>query len=215
MKRKQAVRAVARGPAVLAASESRFSVFLLPVLFCVISVACGSPPAKEVSEQRLGQVSPQQVQQAQAVLQPLKEQLRDALLDALEAGGPVNAIQVCRLEAPGIAAAQSTGGVRVGRTSHRLRNPANAPAPWMEPLLGAYLEDPAGAAPRAVRIDEATVGYVEPIRLQAMCLTCHGPSVDPSLLEEIRRLYPEDRATGFQVDELRGMFWVTLPAPAV
>ena len=39
------------------------------------------------------------------------------------------------LRAPEIAAGLSTDGVRVGRTSHRLRNPANAPRPWMEPVL--------------------------------------------------------------------------------
>ncbi len=133
-----------------------------------------------------------------------------ALMTALDEG-PENAIRVCRMRAPEIAAELGTGGMRLGRTSHRLRNPANAPEPWMEPLLAAYMEEAAAREPRAVWLDESTVGYVEPIVLQPFCLSCHGPSVEPELLATIRSLYPEDRATGFHAGDLRGIFWVTLP----
>jgi hypothetical protein len=104
--------------------------------------------------------------------------------------------------------------VRVGRSSHRLRNPANAPEPWMEPLLAAYVEGSGSAVPRTVEIDPDTVGYVEPIFVQPMCLTCHGTNLPPGVQEKLVELYPDDRATGFESGDFRGIFWVTLERPA-
>ncbi len=100
----------------------------------------------------------------------------------------------------------------MGRTSHRLRNPANAPPAWVEPLLAEYVDEPEAAAARAVYLEGDRIGYVEPIRAIHLCVSCHGPNVDPELLAEVRSLYPEDQATGFRVGDLRGLFWVTLPA---
>lgn len=152
------------------------------------------------------------LERAEAALAPFKERLVEALTSTLQAeGGPDHAIRICREQAPQIAAELSVGGVRMGRTSHKVRNPANAPEPWMEPLLAAYLEDPTNTQPRAVRLDDATFGYVEPIYVMSFCLSCHGPSVEPTLVEQIRSLYPSDQATGFRVNDFRGLFWVTLP----
>ncbi len=54
------------------------------------------------------------------------------------AEGPEQAIGVCSIEAPELAAEMSVNGVRIGRTSVRLRNPANSPEVWMLPLLEEY-----------------------------------------------------------------------------
>ena len=157
------------------------------------------------------EVSSREMERAKSALQPLKEQLVDALTGALQEGDPESAIAICREKAPQIAAELSVNGVRMGRTSHRLRNPDNAPEPWVEPLLAAYLEDPENPEPRAVRLDDSTIGYVEPIYAMSFCLSCHGPSLEPTLEETIRSLYPEDQATGFRMNDVRGLFWVTLP----
>ena len=170
-------------------------------LLTLLSV-CAPPPEEVPSAD---------VERAQQALAPFKEQLFGALTDSL-AEGPASSIHVCREKAPEIAAALSVDGVEMGRTSHRLRNPANAPAPWVEPLLAAYVEDADLAEPRAVRLEDGQFGYVEPIRAIHVCVSCHGPSIDPELLAEIRTLYPEDRATGFRVGDLRGLFWVTMPS---
>jgi hypothetical protein len=148
----------------------------------------------------------------QAILAPFKSALQSALREGLAEEGPVHAIGVCRDDAPQLAARASTGGVRVGRTSHRLRNPRNAPEPWMEPLLAHYLEDPEARAPRTVSLEGGRAGYVEPIFVQAPCLACHGESLAPGVAERLAELYPEDRATGFAIGDFRGLFWAQLPA---
>lgn len=157
------------------------------------------------------EVPPEEAERAAATLQPFKKQLL-AALEASLAEGVESPIEVCRDKAPEIAAGLSVDGVRMGRTSHKLRNPANAPQAWVEPLLAAYVEDPTKEGPMAVYVDESTIGYVEPIKALSICTRCHGPAVDPELLARIRELYPEDQAVGFRTGDLRGLFWLTLAA---
>jgi len=175
------------------------SISLACLLVLAIPAVCGAGETEAEIEER-----------ARAALKPLKQQLMGELTRAL-GESPVQAIEVCRVRAPEISDALAESGPRVGRTSHRLRNPANAAAQWVEPLLAAYMEDPTDRAPRTVRIDEATVGYVEPITVQKMCLACHGSEIDPAVEEKIWELYPEDQAIGFRSGDFRGLFWVEVP----
>lgn len=145
------------------------------------------------------------------LLSPFKHGLQDALRQGL-AEGPVQAISACQVQAPEIAAALSQEGIRLGRTSDRLRNTANSTPDWVSPLLEAYANNPADLAPRVVSLPDERSGYVEPILLQALCLTCHGETLAPDVGARINELYPDDRATGYKVGDLRGVFWVEFPA---
>lgn len=139
----------------------------------------------------------------------LRKELGGALRAALENGPPV-AVDACRLQAPQIAERLSARGVRVGRTSRRLRNPANAPEPWMLPFLEEF--DSGHVQPgesRTLDLGDGRLGYVEPIYVQALCTVCHGTAIEASLRQHIRELYPEDQAVGYEVNDLRGLFWAT------
>ena len=144
------------------------------------------------------------------LLMPFKQNLQQALREGLSKG-PVQALSACRVEAPKIADGLSQEGIRVGRTSHRLRNPANRSPEWVRPILEAYLAKPSSRTPRSLPLQEGRTGYVEPILMQSLCLTCHGQSLDSNVAAELERLYPEDEAVGFEVGELRGVFWVEFP----
>jgi cytochrome c553 len=146
------------------------------------------------------------------LLAPFKRDLQQALRDGL-AAGPVEAIAACRIRAPEIADSLSRKGVRIGRTSHRLRNPSNAAPEWVQPILEGYVNDPLDRTARTVALRDNRSGYVEPILLQPMCLTCHGRDLAPEVASRISELYPSDRATGFDVGDLRGVFWVEFPDP--
>ena len=128
---------------------------------------------------------------------------------ALATQGPEGAIEVCQVEAPRLAQRSARPDVTLGRTSHRLRNPANAPQAWMLPLLDEYRAGEIDG-PRTVDLGPRGTGYVEPIAMQPVCMTCHGDAVDPALLSTIRDRYPEDRAVGFRLGELRGLFWAVV-----
>ena len=98
--------------------------------------------------------------------------------------------------------------VEVGRTSHKLRNEENAPREWIKPLLKTYATTPSKSEPEVVQLDHGGVGYVEPIFVKPMCLTCHGSDIAPSVASRIDEQYPEDKARHFKVGDFRGLFWV-------
>ena len=147
------------------------------------------------------------------LLAPFKQDLQKALKSGL-AEGPAAAIQVCRVKAPGIADALSVDGVRMGRSSHKLRNPDNTAPDWVRPIMQTYLDDASSRKPRAVVLAGGRSGYVEPIMVQPLCLTCHGSELAPEVAERIAALYPEDKATGFEAGDLRGVFWLEFPQEA-
>lgn len=142
-----------------------------------------------------------------AVLAPFKQQLKAELITGMKQG-TANAIDVCSVKAPAIANAVASEGVIVGRTSHKLRNPANAPRPWVTPLLEAWAQNPKDLQARVVRLENGDVGYVEPIMVGPMCLTCHGSSITDETRRAIKEKYPDDGATGFENGDFRGLFWV-------
>ena len=144
------------------------------------------------------------------LLAPFKQDLKKALQSGL-AEGPAEAIQVCRVKAPEIAKALSVDGVRLGRSSHRLRNPDNTAPDWVGPIMQRYLDVPTKREPRAVELAENRWGYVEPIMVQPLCLNCHGSELAPDVAAQVSELYPEDRATGFEAGDLRGVFWLEFP----
>ena len=146
----------------------------------------------------------------ETLLAPFKRDLKAALVEGMQLG-PANAIDVCRLEAPALAAAHSKEGVRIGRSGHRLRNPANSGPAWVREAIAAYLEDPADRLPRTLSLGPAREGYVEPILTQPLCLACHGGSLDPAVSDALASHYPDDQATGFEAGDLRGVFWAEYP----
>lgn len=139
----------------------------------------------------------------------LVERLSGQLVRAMSTKGPAAAIEVCSNEAAKIAeAVGEKHGVKIGRTALKLRNPANEPPEWVKPLL----EEPS-AEPQIVELPAGHTGVLLPIKLQAKCMTCHGPTdqIPDAILAQLAEHYPNDQATGFQVDDLRGWFWVEVP----
>ncbi len=144
------------------------------------------------------------------ILAGFKSQLQSALQAGMSEG-PVEAIAVCRIQAPEIAGSLSRDGIRVGRASHRLRNPANIAPDWVKPILAGYLDAATDREPQEVTLPGNRSGYVEPIVTQPLCLNCHGKALAPAVADKLGELYPDDQAVGFAVGELRGVFWVEYP----
>jgi hypothetical protein len=162
--------------------------------------------------QQLSETQEQQKQVALAARDALFQQLLNRLSDALASAGPAAAIDVCQKQAPQIAAEVSTRfGVDIGRTSHRLRNPDNAPPDWARPLV-----DQRTTEPQFVSLDADGLGVLLPIHLKPQCLMCHGPEqqILPDVRDALARHYPDDQATGFQEGDLRGWFWISVPGGA-
>jgi hypothetical protein len=177
---------------------------LAPALLALLA-GCSETPEQAREEP----VPAEAVEQARALAAQFKGTLQEALMEGLKEG-PAATIGACAILAPELAAELSRNGVRVGRTSHRLRNPANRGTAWVQPLLQEYRQSGPGAPSRAVRVDESTIGYVEPLYVSRACLACHGEHVSQDVLAQIREVYPEDQAVGFREGEFRGVLWVEI-----
>lgn len=172
---------------------------------------------------------PEWVGKSRALASQLGSELKGELTRAIEQGGPVSAIPVCRDRAPAIAAHLSEqSGAKVSRTALRVRNPANAPDELQRAVLEQFAEQleatpsvatPASGPPEAVFEIKGAKGierrYMRAIPTDALCLTCHGTAVSPEIAAAIKQAYPKDEATGFSQGQLRGAFSVTWPAVPV
>jgi hypothetical protein len=190
-----------------------FRVLLIAVLAASLG-ACSRPagepaaPAEKPAAPAKEAATPAEDASAKGaeLLAPFKLSLMQAFSSGMQQG-PVSAIGVCRDEAPGIAASLSVDGVRMGRSSHKLRNPENAPSDWLVPVLESYVSGDS-EGPQLVELADGRHGYAEPIMVQGMCLVCHGSNIEPGVAASTAELYPDDQATGFAEGDFRGVFWV-------
>lgn len=158
---------------------------------------------------------------SKAVIKEFSGDLKGELVAALEAGGPVSAISMCTAKAPDIAETHSMAtGWRVGRTSLKVRNPANAPDEWEARVLmdfevrKANGEDPAmiDFAQIVEAAGKKEFRYMKAIpTAEKPCLACHGANLDPEVAAEIDALYPTDEARGYSAGDLRGAFTIRQP----
>jgi hypothetical protein len=113
-------------------------------------------------------------------------------------------------------------GWRVRRVSDRLRNPADAPDAWEVRQLALFEErhrakplDADAEAWEVVREDgRRALRYAKPVVIPGeLCLRCHGDpaTFDAALRDSLSLRYPDDRATGYRVGDLRGAISVRIP----
>lgn len=183
---------------------------LLLAVSCAPGKGDAQAPWTAVDPARLDAAQSAQVATATTARQAMFGELVGALTRAIEADGPAGAIAVCRDTAPQVAArVGEQHGVALGRTSWKLRNPDNAAPAWAAPLLADHpAEERVAVAP------DGRLGVLSPIHVAGKCLACHGAAeaLAPEVRDALAALYPDDRATGYQDGDLRGWFWVEVPA---
>ena len=102
--------------------------------------------------------------------------------------------------------------VVIKRTSHKLRNPKNKPDIDDEAVLNEYLrlqEEHKPMEPIVMKDADGYVHFYAPIKLKEACLKCHGTpgkEIPEQIYKLIKSKYPNDKATGFKVGELRGIW---------
>ena len=145
-----------------------------------------------------------------ALIPPFQQQLLGTVKAAMQAGGPVKAVEACRLSAPQIAAEHSKSPWTVGRTALKVRNPANAPDAWERRVLELFAERAEAGEALADLVHAETVDgefrMMKAIATGEPCLACHGKNIEPALAAVIDVGYPQDEARDFALGELRGAF---------
>lgn len=142
----------------------------------------------------------------------LTGRLRSSLMRAMQSGGPASAVGVCAIEAPVHTAAITAGtDWSVSRISLRARNPNAAPDAWARTHLSAWEN---GEAPRQVsglEDHEFRLLIAQPV--QPVCLTCHGKRLAGDVRTAIAEHYPDDRATGYALGDVRGAIYLRKALP--
>lgn len=185
---------------------------LIGALSVTLSLANGAVMAEEAQDPRIAE--------AKAIVKEFATRLQGELKSALQAGGPVAAIEICQEEAPAIAEDLSQGSQwQVARTSLKTRNPNNAPDAWETEILKQF--DARQAAGEDVQpmahaqVVETAEGkrfrFMKAIPAQDLCLTCHGRNIDPQVIEALDKAYPEDQARGYTTGDVRGAFTLWKP----
>lgn len=154
--------------------------------------------------------------QASIVIKQTEVALGRALKKAIAEGGPEHAVEFCNLKAIQITDSMSVAnGINIRRVAKKNRNPENATNDIESKIFKQYImEYIAGVnlKPKvAVNADGHPV-YYKPIKINSMCLTCHGePGVTMSadLDKKIKEMYPDDKAIDFKDGHPRGMWAVT------
>lgn len=199
-----------------------FGVLLSMLVACEARPPAPPPPPppapSPIAAARSSTVSMDPAERGHAAVSKLKGTLVAALGKAMTEGGPTKAIEVCSTEAPALARAASTDGVTVGRATRKPRNPANAASGWREEAIAHFEALPPaerGAARFSRALPDGATAYAEPLVIAELCLACHGSKLAPEVSAELARRYPDDRATGYALGDLRGVVWAELgPARA-
>jgi hypothetical protein len=163
---------------------------------------------------------PEALEQGRKAARFLNETLRKKLVSTVVDSGPSAGVVVCMYQAQALSAeAERNLGVRVKRTSLKIRNPINAPDDYEKDLLSRLADrHRRGKLPPEI-LEERPVGgkreyrYAKPLVVGSFCLTCHGKvgEIPPDVRRELEIRYPGDNATGYEVGDLRGIVSVTIP----
>ncbi len=160
--------------------------------------------------------------QAKLEVKSLEKALKSGLKSEMKSNGPLSSISVCKSFSASYAKSLAkNNGWNVGRTSLKARNPSNKPAAWEKAILEDFNSQLLSGAPvneieYSALVETSGVKeyrFMKAIPTQKMCLACHGKSVSKPVAEKLKKLYPQDLATGYSAGEIRGAFTVSKIVP--
>lgn len=138
------------------------------------------------------------------------------LMKAMSEGGPIAAMEFCSVRAIPITDSAAAGmNVDLTRVTDKPRNPMNTADFDELQIIGemkAAHKTEKGIVPIISKKENAIIAYY-PILTQPLCLQCHGnpgKEISPETADVIAQLYPLDRAKGYEVNQVRGMWKVIM-----
>ncbi|MDD5051500.1 MAG: DUF3365 domain-containing protein [Sulfuricurvum sp.] len=181
---------------------SRFSIFSLLILS---SVLMADPLSQD-----------QMVQKGAEVSATLIQKLGSELKTQMQANGPIAALNFCSQNALNLTEqVAKDSGISLKRISLQNRNPVNAATQEEKILLDQWQKMIKNGETLPVytliKLTNNHNVYYKPIVINnEACLKCHGDiAANSPLGNAIKQSYPEDKATGYKMGDLRGMIAVS------
>ena len=173
-------------------------------------------PEKLVAQQEQA-VKQKYLKKGSEVASLTQEALLKAVQGAMASGGPAYAVDYCNLEALELKDSLSAlNNCTIQRLSTQYRNPADQPVTKTEKQqLKSYemLHNKGEDLAPTVHIVGDEVEYYQPIMIgSGTCLLCHGDpatQIASETMNVIRELYPNDLATGYALNDFRGVWKIT------
>lgn len=145
----------------------------------------------------------------------LLQKLGGEVKNKMQSNGPVKTVEFCSLNALTMTdqIAKETG-TQIKRLSLKNRNPVNAATGEEKELLEKWekMVQNGQSLPshELKKSPNGELAYYKPLLISnEACLKCHGDIAEDSpLAKAIKAAYPEDKAMGYKMGDLRGMIKV-------
>jgi cytochrome c553 len=141
-----------------------------------------------------------------------KAELGKNLMGAIQKKGVIHALEFCNVKAITLTDSMATVyNASIKRVTDKPRNPNNK----ANAIEGVYIENFKKQVAAGSEIDPIIykqgneTAFYYPIVTNTMCLQCHGSpnkDLEPLTLSKIKDLYPNDKATGYTENQVRGMW---------
>jgi hypothetical protein len=178
--------------------------------------ACNSEKKESSLDETHDRLTKIAIQQGNQIAKKAKKALGGKLKEAIQDSGTVYAIRFCNTAAyPILDTLSTTLPVNIRRVSNKYRNTADKPDSLEKTALGLFhVQFSSGQSLQPiVKISGEYVHYYKPIMLDnPICLNCHGKvgsQINLKTHEAIMEYYPNDKATSYELNDLRGMWSLT------
>jgi len=149
------------------------------------------------------------------IVMSTKKQLGKNLKKTIKTKGTKEAVSFCSVRAYPILDSMATvHNAKITRVSNKYRNPKNKANDKEIDYILIYqtqLDNGFELKPILEETEDLATFYM-PIVTNEMCLQCHGPkdSIEPEVLAEILKHYKDDKATGYDVNQIRGIWRIEM-----
>lgn len=198
-------------------NNMKWIIFILTTFILLLFTTCQNNKPSGGSGQESVPLTSEEVslytQRGKEIAQGTFAVMSSELLGAMQRGGVEEAARYCNLAAyPLVDSLAKVYEAGIRRTSLKIRNPKDQPTEAEREMLLSFQQlHEAGKPmePVVQLLDPNTVAFYAPIKIQPLCLQCHGKlgeTMKESDYTVIQELYPADEAIGYSEGDLRGIW---------
>jgi hypothetical protein len=143
-----------------------------------------------------------------------KQVLGSNLMGTIQREGVLAAVEFCNIAAyPLTDSMAQVHNAQIKRISDQPRNPNNAANTFDLKYIEEYkvMVAKGNEVEPTVLEEESEIVFYHPIITNDKCLLCHGKkeNIDKDVLAALQERYPDDQATGYDANQVRGLWKIT------
>ena len=152
--------------------------------------------------------------EAKNLLKETAKQYKNTLIQGLQHNNLIKALKYCNKEVEQLVSKDNEKGFTIKRVSLKPRNKNNYPNLYEKEILEklnklSLIDNKDLALEHSDIIKDENNNkfvFVKAIRIKEVCLNCHGSNINDDLKKEIQKLYPDDKAINYKLNDIRGAF---------